>query len=360
MTVETLSVERVSPPDSITAPAAQDFVDMIEVFNRGVEHDIGLDHLRWEPAEMLPSWLDQRYVARGGHLVRRGGVPVGALQWGASREDGARNLEFDLVTTPEGRGLGIEELLMRRLLDDAREAGRSVLQTFSIHRVDAPGERLDAPTGYGSVPRDAWSRFFLDHGFVLQQVERNSVFDLRGSLADVSRMLDEALAHAGADYRVVTWTGSTPEEHREAYAYILSRMSTDVPMADLDLPEETWDVERVLHRDRRLAAGGLLIGVAAVEHIPTGRLVAYNELGIGEDRTRPTNQWGTLVVSEHRGRRLGSIVKCANLLRWAELVATSPFVSTFNAEENRPMLDVNEAIGFVPLTVAGAWQRVLE
>jgi len=360
VTVETLSVERVATPDSISAPDARDFVAMIEVFNRGVDHDIGLDHLRWEPSEMLPSWLDQRYVARGGHLVRRAGEPVGALQWSASREDGARNLEFDLVTTAEGRGHGIEALLMRRLLDDAREQGRTALQTFSIHRVDAPEEHLDAPTGHGSVPLDAWSRFFLDQGFVLQQVERNSAFDLRGPLAAVRRMLDEALAHAGADYRVVTWTGATPERHREAFAYVLSRMSTDVPMSDLDVPAETWDVERVMHRDRRLAAGGLLIGVAAVEHVPSGRLVAYNELGIGEDRTRPTNQWGTLVVTEHRGRRLGTIVKCANLLRWAELVPTSPFVSTFNAEENRPMLDVNEAIGFVPLTVAGAWQRTLE
>lgn len=359
MTVETLSVERVQTPPSISSPDARDFIDMIEVFNRGVEHDIGLDHLRWEPAEMLPAWREQRYVGRGGHLIRRAGAPVGALQWSASREAGARNLEFDLVTTPEGRGAGIEALLLRRLLDDAREQERTVLQTFTIHRVDAPCERIASPTGFGSVPQDEWTRFFLDHGFALQQVERNSMFDLSGSFEEVERMLAGALAHAGDDYRVHTWTGATPAEHREAFAYVLSRMSTDVPMGDLDLPEETWDVERVVHRDRRLADSGLLIGVAAVEHVPTGRLVAYNELGIGEDRTRPTNQWGTLVVKEHRGHRLGTIVKCANLLRWPGLAPQSPFVSTFNAEENRPMLDVNEAIGFVPLTVAGAWQRTL-
>jgi hypothetical protein len=90
----------------------------------------------------------------------------------------------------------------------------------------------------------------------------------------------------------------------------------------------------------------------------TGQLVGFSELSIPADRSRPAQQCDTLVLSEHRGHRLGMLLKLANLVDLHALSPLPPMVTTFNAEENRHMLDVNEALGFRAFGSAGCWRKV--
>ena len=189
-------------------------------------------------------------------------------------------------------------------------------------------------------------------------MERNSAFDLTGSWDEVERLLAEATA-ASPDYRVVQWSAPTPAEYVDGYGWMKSRMVTDAPAAGMEFDEEVWDAARVARHDALYTDADRLLLVTAAQHIETGELCAFNELVVGKDRTEASHQEDTLVLKDHRGHRLGTLVKCAGLLAWRDLVPDSHRVLTYNAEENRPMLDINEAIGFAPIAYGGAWKKVL-
>jgi hypothetical protein len=53
------------------------------------------------------------------------------------------------------------------------------------------------------------------------------------------------------------------------------------------------------------------------------------------------------------------LLKIANLTYLEEVSPGHPSATTWNAEENRPMLDVNEAIGFVGVAFEGIWVKQL-
>jgi GNAT superfamily N-acetyltransferase len=352
-------VAELEVPERLDSPEAADFHAMVEIGNQQAEHDAGITDLAETAQELLPSWRDQTDRSQRGFVARKGGDVIGAAYLSTANDERATSGEMGVMVKSAHWGSGVEQALLERVELTARELGRTSLQSWTLHPVTSNERMLTPATGWGRVATTALSDLLSANGYVLEQVERNSVLPLGGPLTVAEEKLREAAAFAGDDYRIVSWTLPTPEHLRAGYADIIARMATDVPSGDLDVDVEAWDSDRVVRHDQKILDGGQLLSVAAVEHVPTGGLVAFNELVIGADRAGVTDQYGTLVVREHRGRRLGTIVKCANLLRWREIAPLSPKISTFNAEENRPMLDINEAIGFVPASYAGGWQKKL-
>jgi hypothetical protein len=140
-------------------------------------------------------------------------------------------------------------------------------------------------------------------------------------------------------------------------AELMERMTTDAPTAGLEEPAETWDADRVLENETRLGAGRTLLA-AAVEHVASGRLAGMTWLSVPPGPVA-AHQWDTIVRAEDRGHRLGLLLKVANLEALEEQLPGRPSVVTWNAEENRHMLGVNEAIGFVPMGYDGGWRKDL-
>lgn len=355
--MNTFTIDELSTPATLDDEGAGDFIEMTDVRNE-IEADIvGNYDLAYSPAELLPNWQDP-YQHQRAIVARVGGRIVARALYRAPIEDDSNEAWFVVEVLSDLRRRGIGAALYDRLAGFAAEQGRTVLQSYVLHK-GAAGERIAAPTGYGSVPRDSPEiRFALARGFALEQVGRMSRLELPADALD--QRLAAATTAAGPDYRVVLWTGRTPQPWLADSAMMHARMSTDAPSAGLDVAEEVWDEARVIETEDRDESSPRTVLLAAAQHVPTGRLVAFSELSVPPLVERPVSQQDTLVIAEHRGHRLGLLVKLANLQRLADTHPGHPAVTTFNAEENRRMLDVNEAIGFRAVGYEGGWKKTVQ
>ena len=347
-------VDEIVVPETIEAPDAGDFVRSIEVGNLVMAETFGTTELAGEADEELAKYLDPHQPHRV-FVARVDGAVVGRGVAETHRGDDVGTSWVSVQVLPEFRGRGIG----RALLEATERAFPGIRTTISyVAGSELDGDRLGSPTGFGSIAAHAReTRFLQASGYRLEQVERVSRMAL--PLAELDDLVAAAARATGDDYRVHTWSGRTPERWLEDRALLATRMSTDAPTAGLEEPENVWTAQRVRDSDDRWERNPRRRLVAAAEHLPSGRLVGYTMLSVPPGGRRAVDQWATLVLREHRGHRLGMLLKVANLAHLAAVSPGHPSVLTFNAEENRPMLDVNEALGFSSIAYEGAWRKDL-
>ena len=341
-------VEELIVPVTTDAPDAADFAASVDISAQVEAEAYGNDELRLSAAEVLPWWQDAASPRRlfGVRVDRQ---LVGRAMFDRLLDD-PETAWLMVAVLAEYRNRGIGTALAHTVENAARAEGRTKLIAYAVSP-DAPGDRLHSPTGYGSVPTaNPEVQFLVKRGYRLQQVERGSRLTLPVAVE---------IPDPGPDYRVHFWTGRTPVEWREDMALLQTRMSTDAPTAGLEEPEDIYTVERLLAVEEAHAASPRSDLIAVAEHVPTGRLAGFTVLSVPSETARAVHQDDTLVLREHRGHRLGMLLKLANLDRLQRERPGHPSVVTFNAEENRYMLDVNEALGFVPMGYEGAWRKDL-
>jgi GNAT superfamily N-acetyltransferase len=375
-------IEELTIPEEPGAEGWDDFAAAAEVHNAVEAAAYGTDELSVTADEELPDWLDQEWDPRRLFVVRAadGTTPDGggdATPADAEADDAADTdmprivargvcefqgpgsktawLRADVLPGHRNRGIGTA---LFTLLESVAEAKGCVNQIVYAASPDAPGERLVTPTGFGSLPlRNPEVRFLLRRGYRLEQVERGSRLTLPADRERVERLLRVAEERAGRDYEIVQWHGVTPIRWQRDLARLYEKMSTGTPTAGLEEPAEPWPLDRFLERQVLLADGPRTVYTTAVVHRRSRALVGFTELTVPAETDRPINQEDTLVVREHRGHRLGLLLKCWNLESIRRDEPGHPSVITFNAEENRHMLAINEALGFEPFGYEGGWRR---
>ena len=359
ISITDVTIDEVVIPDRLERPDAADFLAAVGVRNAVIAHDSGTrDDVR-PPAEIFTTWRKQDFEPKRMLVARlQGGIVArGVVEYRLG--DAADTAWLEVQVVPELRGHGIGRAVAERLESVALSDGRTKGIVYAPSWV-VGGERLPSPTGFGDVPAGSReTRLLRSLGYELEQVERGSRLALPVAADTLDSLLERASAAAGADYRLHLWGTHTPPEWRDDIAYLLTRMSTDAPSAGLEEAEDPWTVERLLADEEEEAEGPRTPFVAAVEHVPTGHLVGFTELAAPAEYERPIDQEDTIVLREHRGHRLGMLLKAANLAHVQRVRPGHPAITTYNAEENRHMLAVNEALGFTPFVYEGAWRKNL-
>lgn len=290
---------------------------------------------RWR-GYLTSGWDGQPPIYWGG--VESGELVGSAGLW-AGTYDNLEAAWFDLAVHPGHRRRGIGSRLLEHLESEALARGRRIV-------------------GMDGWEMRAGAAFAVHHGY--ERKNANMVRRQRlDRLPDGWRETASAArtGHAAA-YELVHVVGRLPEELLEPVARLWAGIN-DAPVEDLILEEELFPPERIRGYESAQVRCNRLYHLIAV-HRDSGELGGHTIVAVDDERPQLGSQHDTTVAPSHRGRRLGLVLK-GEMISW--LLAQEPElreIDTTNAETNRHMIAVNDALGYVVLGRRPEYQKVLD
>ncbi len=246
---------------------------------------------------------------------------------------------------PEFRRRGYGSRVLAAMERHAGAHGRTCLQSLAVWSAD------HGPDGSGSAP----AGFAAAHGFGLAKANIRLRLELPSDPARLDALLGERAA-GRVGYTTRAWVGPVPAELLPGWAVLHAVLSADEPHGALERPEETSNPNTIRDDERILARSGQVKVNAAVLS-PAGETVAYSSISTRIGSPEAAFLRGTVVHRGHRGLGLGALAK-VQALRLLE--RTRPDISaviTENDQENTHILELNRAMGFLPVLYSGAFQK---
>ncbi|HEY9289733.1 MAG TPA: GNAT family N-acetyltransferase [Microlunatus sp.] len=279
---------------------------------------------------------DQRYLYR----PDEDGEPVGFISVGAPKRDNLRLITGEIVVHPDHRRRGHGSAMMRELLRQARELGRTTVWAGCAEDDQGAADFLKQH-GFGYASHDA------------RRYQRPADLD-RNQLDELYAMAREA----AADYDLVRAMAPT-DDHLLAELVEVTAAINDAPMGELDFEPELFDLQRLKDFEYASQQQRERLYRVFARHRDTGAVGGHTVMMVQPKLPTYGNQYDTAVHRDHRGRRLGTLVKI-EMMRWlAETEPQIERVETWNNADNRYMINVNEAIGFRLSRIFDTYQRVL-
>jgi GNAT superfamily N-acetyltransferase len=277
---------------------------------------------------MFRSWWTYDHVAETRQFwlaTADASTPLGCYELKLPMRENRQNGFLELLVAPGSRRRGTGTALLVHAARQADQEGRVLLMGGT--RIGSPGVEFAASVGAKPGMQDA--RRILDVGPDL----RARLPGLRADAEPRSR-----------GYSLRRWIGATPQDLVSGVCVLATTMA-DAPHDEAYEPE-TWDAARLAADEERAAARGTRdYSIAAIDD-ESGDMAALTQV-IVDPAGAPgwAHQMITAVTREHRGHRLGMLLKVAMLEWLAEAEPQLRHIITFNAVPNQYMIAVNEALG---------------
>jgi GNAT superfamily N-acetyltransferase len=238
-----------------------------------------------------------------------------------------RNQGIAAITVdPLSRRRGIGRALYAVAVERTRAAGRSLLI-------------IEAPAG------SAGERFLDALGLDVgpgEQLRHQDITALDWTVLD--DMYADAVAQA-AEYEIREIPPEAPDDMVTELIAVISAIN-DAPADVRHAEPDQYPPERI--RAYEMGEEGIgRIGYRLVAvHTSSGVFAGYTGVGVDAERPWYATQYITSVRAEHRGHRLGLLLKIAMMRLLRDREPALRTVSTWNSPDNAHMIAVNETLGY--------------
>ncbi|HEY3002912.1 MAG TPA: GNAT family N-acetyltransferase [Kribbellaceae bacterium] len=316
-----MDISPITPGDAATCAEA---VGLFEAVNRHDLPDALTPSATAFTAYVANGWDDDPPAAFTARDADR--TLVGVAVAGRPVHENLHMSWMHVNVHPEHRRRGYGTALLERLFEVAR----------------ADGRRVAGIDGWDSPVTEA---FAARHGFERKAVgvsRRQDLTALDWTVLD--KLYDEAAA-AARDYELVRIAGALPDELLDPMA-VLSGSINDAPTDDLDIEDDVFTADRLRILERSAEAREWNLYRVVARRRSDGELAGHTAIFAERGRPHVGHQHDTAVAREHRGHRLGLLLKL-DLLRWMrDAEPALGQIDTWNAESNDHMVAVNETLGY--------------
>lgn len=329
-----MEITKLSPEDEAgcieavavqNAAVKQDCPEMLATTPRGF-----VDMLRYG-WDMDPQ---QAFLARDDD-----GTAVGLLTVSLPTYDNTNQVWFDVFVHPDHRDGVVAAALIEYVEQLGRDNGRTVIGCGSF----------DLPEAIALAEK---------HGYERKAVEVNRRQELTGlDWSIVQSLYDDAVA-ASTAYELVTLTGALPDDMLDGMISVTASIN-DAPKDDLDIEDDVISSERIRAYEEAQAKSDHMLHRVIAREKATGALAGHTVVAVERERPHIGHQHDTAVSREHRGHRLGALVKSAMLLKLRDAEPALAQVDTWNAESNDHMIGINEQLNYRIVARTLAYQKKL-